>query len=177
MHNDKRLTTYLLILLSLAILIFFTKSAYSELQIQLSEKRANEQKVQELNVKKENLSKIQKSMNDPESSTRQEIARYINDFSEEDMLGYFYSYAKSTDGKFIIQSLNLDKKDINEYGFKEWTVILNVSAENQRVVLDFLRSILSESAQYRFFIEKFDMPEKKEWLYLDVVIPLKVFYK
>lgn len=175
--NDKKITTYLLILLSLAVLIFFTKSAYSELQVKLSEQSEHELKITDLNSKIENLSKIQKEMNDPESDKRKEIGRYVNDFTEQDILWYFHSYAQWTDGKFIIKSLNLTKKDVNEYGFKEWVIGLKASAESQRAVLDFLRTILGEDSQYRFFIERFDMPEKREWSNMEVFIPLKIFYK
>jgi hypothetical protein len=43
--------------------------------------------------------------------------------------------------------------------------------------MDFLDSILSEDAPYRFFIERFSIPEEVEWRTVPVSIPLKVFYK
>jgi len=177
MQNDKRHTTYLLILLSIAILLFFTKGAYSDLQIGLSENEAYEENVAKLEREKNKLWKIKTDMSDPNSTTRQDISRYVNDFTEQDMLSYFYAYASSTEGKFNVTSLNLDKKDTNEYGFQEGLIDLSVSAESQKDVLDFLRRILDDNAPYRFFIEKFDMPKQAEWRNMEVSIPLKIFYK
>ena len=177
MQNDKKHSTYLLILLSVAILLFFTKGAYSELQIQLSEKDGYIESVEKLEKEKKNLGDIKTQMSDENSPRRQEISRYINEFTEQGMLGYFYSYASNTEGRFNIQSMNLDKKDTNEYGFQEGLIDLTVSAETQWDVLRFLKSILEEDAPYRFFIEKFDMPKQVEWRNLELSIPLKIFYK
>ena len=177
MHNDKRTSTYLLVFLWLAILLFFTKWAYSDLQLQLSEKKAYVAEIDELTKEKEKLNEIQLAMKDPKSETRLEIQRYVTDFTEDDLLNYFYGYALWSDGKFIIKSLNLNKKDVNEYGFREWIINLSVSVGDEKIIMNFLRDILSENAQYRFFVEKFDLPEKQKWRNMEVNIPLKIFYK
>ncbi len=177
MQNDKRHSTYLLILLSIAILLFFTKGAYSELQVELSENEGYVDTVEGLEKEKNRLGKMKADMSDSNSTARQDIARYVNEFTEQGMLWYFYSYALNTSGKFNIVSMNLDKKDTNEYGFQEGVINLSVSVENQRDVLNFLRTILSDDAPYRFFIEKFDMPKQTEWRNLELSIPLKIFYK
>ena len=177
MHNDKRMTTYLLILLSLFILMFFTRGVYAELQVLLSEREKNEADYMKLEMQKNKLSTIQKEMKDANSDTRQEIERYIADFREDDLLRYFYGYADWSQGKFVIQSMKLSKKAENQYGFKEWTVALSAAAKDHEAIMDFLDSILSEDAPYRFFIERFSIPEEVEWRTVPVSIPLKVFYK
>lgn len=177
MQKDQRHSTYLLILLSIAILLFFTKGAYSDLQVQLSEKDWYIDTVEKLEREKNNLGSIKTEMSDENSSQRQEIARYVNEFTEQAMLNYFYSYASNTEGRFNIQSLWLDRKDENEFGFQEGTIDLTVSAETQWDVLRFLKVILEDDAPYRFFIEKFDMPKQVEWRNLELSIPLKIFYK
>ncbi len=177
MHKDRRSTAYLLVLLSFAILIFVTKNAYSELQLKNSEYERLEITLEDLQAKKERLTEIQSIMSDPTSDTQKQIARYVKDFSEEAMLNYFYDYAESTNGVFKVKSLTLDKKDKNEYGFKEGFVSLKITVDEDTDVTDFLDYILSEDAEYRFFIEKFNMPEKREWRRMSLNIPLKVFYK
>lgn len=177
MQNDKRVTTYLLVFLGFALLILFTKWAYSDLQLELSEKKINISTLEKLTTEKEKLNKIQKQMKDPENEIRKEIQRYTGEFSEDRLLNYFYRYAQGTQWGLVVKWLNLSTKDVNEYGFKEGYVNLNVSVTDGWVLLAFMRDILSENAEYRFFIDRLNIPKKQEWKNMEVNIPLKIFYK
>lgn len=182
MQNDKRLATYLIVILGLSILVFFTRGAYADLQVQLSEKKQYEGEdinfsISAAKAESERLNDIQKKMQDPESEISKEIEKFVINFDEHELLDYFYGSAEASWGEFTIKSLTLTTREMNEYGFKEWLINLEVSVTSEKVIMDFIRDILSENAKYRFFIESFDLPEQREGSNLEISLPLKIFYK
>jgi len=73
--------------------------------------------------------------------------------------------------------LRIDRKTANEYGFGEATVTLDVAADSPREIIAFLREILDENADYRFFIDTLTIPDQREDEAITLNIPLKIFYK
>ena len=183
MQNDKRFSSYALIFLGLTILVFFTRGAYAELQVKLSEKDSYEATVWEKSISAKEkrvteLEKIQKDMADPESEASKQISKYTKSLFEDELLVYFYGYAEWVDGDMSVESLNIDRQKENEYGFGEASITLDVTARSANEVMVFLREILDETADYRFFIENIDIPDQDEDDdEIAVSIPLKMFYK
>jgi hypothetical protein len=182
MNKDKRFTTYLIFLLGLFILLFFTKWGYSDLQVKLSEKKAYEASSGNSSISaaekiQSKLENIQKNLNDENSVERQLTDKYRVPFKEDELLQYFYWNVKSDNSNLNITSMNLNSRDENEFWFKEWFIDLEISVNDTNWLMSFLEGILSENAKYRFFIESFDIPEEEEWLDMDVSVALKIFYK
>lgn len=182
MNKDKRFTTYLMFLFALFILLFFTKWAYSDLQVKISEKKEYEALSGKSSISaaekiQSKLEKIQKNLNDENSEERQLTDKYRVPFNEDELLQYFYWNVKSDNSNLNITSMNLNSRDENEFWFKEWFIDLEISVNDTNWLMRFLEGILSEKAKYRFFIEDFDIPEEEEWVDMDVSVALKIFYK
>ena len=182
MNKDKRFTTYLVFLLGLFILLFFTKWAYSDLQVKLSEKKAYEATSGDSSISaaeqiQSKLETIENNLNDENSEERQLTDRYRVPFNENDLLQYFYWNVRSDNNNLNIISMNLNSRDENEFWFKEWFIDLEITVNDTDDLMNFLDGILSENAKYSFFIEDFDIPEEEEGIDMDVSVPLKIFYK
>lgn len=182
MQKDNRFTSYALIFLGLTLLVFFARWAYADLQIKQSEQALYEASTWDKSISKQNetrekLDWIKAQMKDPWSDISMKIAKYTKELYEDELLNYFYGYAEWVDWWFDVQGLRIDRRKANDYGFGEATVNLEVVAEDSRQVMEFLRMILDENADYRFFIDSFDLPDPREDEPLSFNIPLNIFYK
>lgn len=48
-----------------------------------------------------------------------QIKMYAQEFSEDRVIDYIYSYIQDTNGIVLARELNMDTGDVNEFGFNE----------------------------------------------------------
>ena len=168
--NNKFFSLFFL-LLSFLILLFFTKDVFLELQenIDLKKKLTAEleessKTLSELNTLKAELSKEQ----------GWDIKQYLSPFIEDKITEYIYTYVNNSP-ELNISQLSINPGKINEYGFIEGSIILDVRVLDENALINFIDFLLKEDSEYKFFIEALSY-SYQPWSF-NISIPLTVFYK
>jgi len=181
----------LLILLSLFILVFFTRSVISDITA-LSDKK------EELLTKKENItkqlerlqkiekefreinkltSKSKKNSLDKAKIKDQKIIKHLWDRpTQADLIEYFHDYAEDTGDWLYIRSIDFSKPKKTEFWFLEQDINLEVNVLNKRMLKIFLNKLVSLDSKYKFYITDFSFPNNWDSSY-NISIPLKLIYK
>lgn len=178
--KNNKLNWYLLILLSLFILVLFTKNQVSLMYLNLEEKSI---KQSELEVKREELNKLDAIRSKAEDKNSW-LDKYSKKLKEEELMYYIYSKIDSDNLKYsdwisTIRSLNISEWKINELWFYESTVTLSVRVPNETAMFRLLDFFIDDKTEYKFFVDSFNYPKNENWLdsSFNVTVPLKVFYK
>ncbi len=178
-NKNNKLYGYIIILISLFIVVLFTRNQISSMQVKLDEK---EQKEIELQTKRDELQKLNdiKSKIETESS---DIDKYVNKISEDELINYIYSKVEEDNLKYAdwvttIRSLSISKWELNEIWFYESNVTLNLRVPSEDRMFKILDFFIDKDSSYKFFIESFNYPKTDgESGSYNVTIPLKIFYK
>jgi len=175
--NNSKFVAMLLVLLSLFIFVFFTKWYYSDLISTMSV--YDENKVIHTNTLAElkTLNEKSKELKKLEWSTNNEIGKYLQQFSEDEVIREIYNYSTnySKNGGMKIISVNMSNPIVNELWFNESKISISARVENKRVMIDFLDFLIQDS-KYKFYINSFNIPKNKE-KFFNIQIPLTLFYK
>jgi len=179
-NKNNKLYWYIIILVSLFIFVLFTKNQISSMQIKFDEK---EQKEIELQTKRDELQKLNdiKAKVDAKNNG---IDNYIIKLNEDELISYIYSKIeednlKYTDWITTIRSLSMTTWKLNEIGFMESTITLNLRVPTEDRMFKILDFFVKDDSKYKFFIDSFTYPKIEvgsESSY-NITIPLKIFYK
>ena len=175
--NNSKLISLVVLLFSFMILVFFTRNYFYEMQANIDTKN---QKTIEASTKKEELEKLNKLKADLESWKNDSFNRYAIDFKEDEIINYIYSYLEENNGEAgvtLVKSITLNEWTVNEFGFKEARVQLDVRVSDEGAMMNFLDFLTSPKEKYNFFIESFSYPNNGIPGSFNVSIPLKIFYK
>ena len=189
-RKDNKFISYLILLISLFVIVLFTKDQFNVMQEKLDSKNTYNK---ELKLKREKLDSINKIKNElnsnngaEKSSEFKEVEKYNISFSENELIDYFYGYIESLESidskglkaqELVIKNINFSEWIKNELWFIESNINLNISVLDENAMLKFIDFLTDEESKYKIFIETFSYPNnKKEW-WLDLVIPLKLFYR
>lgn len=164
-----------MLLLSIFILIFFTKDMMFTLNDNMSQKDAIEAEIEEQNKVYEEVSKVKSDL-DTGKIDNAVYNKYLISFNENEILSYFYTYSQNNAGKMKINSITLDAGKVNEVGFHEGKINLGVTFINEQAMLDTL-TFLTNNDKYNFFVHEFTYPVEGMNQPFNVQIPLKVLYK
>lgn len=186
--NNKKIINYTLIILSLFMIVLFTKDLILDTQwntIKIQEKKSEEaEKRQE--VKKLKALKKQTDL---------QLEKYTKQVQENELVEYLYSTieklntSKSAAGSVFVKSLKISKGTKNEIWFLESSIDLTVQIWSEIKMKQLLDTLLSETSDYKFFIPSFsyEKPDSNvpdavaAWRWetesFEVNIPLKIFYK
>lgn len=167
--------SYFFLLLSVFVIFLFTKNIYSEVSQNKQEKQSILQKVEQKKSEYQALSKIQ---SDITAGKIKDINfdKYLVEFSEDELLNYFYSYANQNPTKIRIQSLSLQEWVLNEFGFKEGNIELNALFTTEKDMLDTMNVFLN-SEKYNLYIHSFNYDFGNISGPFSVSLPLKILYK
>lgn len=175
-NNQNKLFFYSLILLSLFILIFFTKDLYFSVlkNMDLFETKQTEYKTQWETLKK--LQDIEKNL-----WKDLKMNKYLKEVKEDELIEYFYGFVnnnRSWSWYTIIDSINIEKGTKNEYWFNESKINLIITVSDEQEMFKMLDFITSEESSYQFFIDNFSFPNDTDnkWGF-QVTIPIRMFYK
>lgn len=169
------LISYILILVTIFLVLLFTKDLIitsKENQARVSElNNTLEQKnkeLQEVNLLKDDIKSWKKD--------KKELDKYLIKFDENELVDYFYNYANLNPSKVKINSVNITKWTLNEFGFHEWKVDLKVIFSDENAMLDML-NYLNNSEKYKLFVHEFTYPMSTTTQAFSVTLPIKVLYK
>jgi hypothetical protein len=157
-------------------LVLFTKDQFTYIQISLDEKARVEEDWKIARERRKELDKIETNL----SSSN--VTQYITEIREDDIIDYIHSQVErdnkwSTDWIIVVRSLSLQEERINELGFKELWIILNLNVPNENRMLRMLDFFVWEKSKYKFFVDSFTYPNQAGLTNFNISIPLKVFYK
>ncbi len=176
MNNQNKILFYFLILLSIFILLTFTKGGYQSVL-------NNMDMVEAKNIEYVEKEKVLKEIEEVSKNASKDInlTRYIHEVKEDELIDYFYNYVatnKSWSWFIIIDSINFDKWSKNEYAFNEWRINLLLTVSDETEMFNMLEFINSETGTYKFFIDNFSFQNdsSRQWSF-QVNIPIKMFYK
>lgn len=175
-NNSKyKFLTYLFLLLSIFVIFLFSKNIYMQMTQNIKQKDAL---VQQLQEKNEQYQKVSKIKSDIDSGQIKDIDfdKFLSNFSEDELIEYFYAYANNNPTKIQIQSIWLSDWVYNEFWFKEAKVDINAVFSTEKDMLDMI-TFLQNSEKYNLFIHEFTYPFWNAATPFSVNIPLKVLYK
>ena len=174
--KDNKFISYLVILLSLFVLVLFTKTEVMNMQENFDAKDTVELELQAKTNELSELNEIEKKLKKDDSATK----RYEVSITEDKLMNYFYGYIETIDsqvGSIGIKSISISEEKENELGFLETSVTLSLNVSNEAVLKQFLDFTVQESADYQFFIDSFFFPTDWREGGFSVNLPLKLYYK
>lgn len=177
-NNKNKLYSYIIILVSLFILVLFTRVQVTDIQVKKDEISINKSKEQSLRNDLNRLNEIRNKINNDNF----EIDKYMVNISEDEIIDYIYSKIEQDNRTYLdwvttIRSISMNKWDLNELWFKELTINLNLRIPSEDRMIKILDFFTWEDSKYKFFISSFSYPNVNNWSVFNVSIPLKVFYK
>ena len=179
-YTQNNFLAYLLVLLALFILLFFTKSIYSDLQIWLDDREQKQQEFKEKEVTLKELNELQDKLNGSGSTALEEIQGLSWEFSDKDILEYIHSYAKKTnvgESNLIIRDIAFSDPVKSDLWFNQVDISLSAIISSETLLFTFLNYLTSDTGTYRFYITSFNYPMNENSGNLQVSIPLTLYYK
>ena len=181
--KNNQLLSYLIILISLFILILFTKDQFINVQSNIEQVSQLNNELSKTRDTQEKLQKIALEVDQQDSVTTRYILSEEDSemsLSEEDILDYFFSYADSIDasaGILTINNINISKVKENELWFYETSINVSALVSNEEVMKWFLDYLVAEDSKYRFFIQNYSYPFDEREGNFNIQLPLKIFYR
>ena len=172
--------SYIIILLALFILVFFTKNTFSALQQNLDTKDQKNSIVQSNETELARLNKIEKDFSDNSSEATSEISKFTKDFDDQAIIDHIYDYVEKVNSEgtaVAIKSVNFSEGKIGDLWFKEANINVTARFGNEQRLLDMLSYFTNPDANYTFFIDSLSYPAIWKSTSFQVSIPLKLFYK
>lgn len=179
-NDQNKLLSYFLVFVSFFIIIFFAKDYYSSYQENSDTLSVKQTELSDKRTKLTNLETLNKKIASNKWWEVDEIKKYVHEINENELLDYFYAYVNNNRNwswYILIDSISFEKWTVNEYGFNEWTVNLNITVSDEQKMFEILDFVTAPTSMYKFFLDNFSFPNNKsEWSF-QVNLPLKVFYK
>lgn len=173
--KNTKILSYFIIVLSFLFLIIVTKSTYYDIQILSDE---NVLAKTDLDKKQENLKKLNdvKTALSSGSELANSLNKFTQEFNEQSIIEYFYTYSYNPNSWIIINNISLDKWFKNEYWFIEWNVSLSVTMKDEASMQAFITFINSKTSKFNFVLQNFSYPFWTLNKDFQVNFPLKVLY-
>lgn len=176
-NKNNKFVSYLIILLSLFVLVLFTKNEVVTLQSNLDQVEIKESTLETKKTKLTNLNDLKKELS---SSDNKIVSKYNIEFSQEDIIDYIYSYIEDNQKKnwlALVRSISISDPIDTEIWFKQVNINLTLNLANENKLKDILNFLTSTESKYRFFISSFNFPYWNTNEAFTVSIPLKLLYK
>lgn len=176
-NNAKyKFLTYLFLLLSVFVLFLFSKNIYSEIIYNNKEKQTLLEKIEQKNQEYASLVKI-KSDIDSGNIENTDFEKFLSDFSEDELVEYFYAHANNNKTKWSIESLSLSEGTYNEFGFKEAKIDINAIFTTEKDMMDIISALILNSPKYNLYIHQLNYPMGTISWPISVSLPIKLLYK
>lgn len=160
----------LISVLSLA-LVFFTKSLLNETYSLADEYNINNNTLNTIKVEYEQLSNIQKEINNSEADNLN-IQAYQNTVNDQTISKYFYDYSKKNN--ININQITISGEQKDDYWFKQKNINIEFEILSKNILLKIIND-LNSSTDFNFFIHSIDY-SNDEFPTL-ISLPIKVLYK
>lgn len=185
--KNNQFLSYLIVLISLFILILFTKDAIFSVQSNSDIKEELTNELNQVREKQDSLKKIALEVEQKDSVTKRYMKNEIIDgkkeylYSEDKLLDYFHNYAEvinsSSSWSLNINSITISDETENELGFFEKSIAVNAEVSNEETMRAFIEYLISSNSKYQFFIESYFYPFDWREGNFNMKLPLKIFYR
>lgn len=172
--------TYVLMLLTFFVLLFFTRNIYSDIQISTDEHEQNTIALEKLEKEHKELTQLRKKFDSDEDVIKEEIAGFSGELSDKDILEYLYSYAQKINegnGELIIRSISIDGGWKTDVGFQKANIKMDAIFSSESTFFAFLNYVTSGSGKYKFYTTQIDYPMNEVAGKIQISIPLTLYYK
>lgn len=177
LDNNNKFLWYIILLLSLFIIVLFTRTQVMNLQVNLEEVDLNESLLQE---QREESLKIEEIKNNLDEDNK-EIDKYLIEVNEDEIIDYIYSEieVENLNWNWLVEIRNISISEwlVNEMWFRESLVTLNLRVSSEEILLKVLDFFASDDSKYKFFIDSFSYPNMESESSFNTTLPLKIFYK
>jgi len=180
-QREQKFIQLVLVLISLFIFIFFTRSYYDNLILNLDIKeehnRVYKEKLEEANYLSKRQKELEKAMEwGKETKEYKEIKKYLEPISEDKIIEEIYSsVSNKVRGRIKVLSLTMWEWVENELGFMESKLDISLLVKSEETMKD-LFDYLNNDSRYKIFINRFNMPKKANILGYKIQIPATIFY-
>ncbi len=175
--KNNNFISYLIILLWLFILVFFTKA---QIYAVPENNDMKSKLVEEEKSKRKQLTRLeiqQKELNNSSSKKFKEISKYETKINDYEVIEFIYWHIFTNFGwAASIKSLSIWDERVWELWFMESSIWLELKISNEKKMIQLLKFLLNQD-KYNFFIESFSYPYKKSSRPFTIRIPIKVLYK
>lgn len=181
LQKNNKFISLLIALLSFFILVFFTTSYYSEMQLNIDENESKKDSLISLNKKLNELNNLKNDLNDKDKQITKDLKKFSSEFKEDEVLLYVNEYIEKINISNWNVALSLENISFNEpvkseLWFREVWIELKIKSIDKNFLTSFIDYLVSSENKYSFFITKFSFPIEKSWPY-SVNIPLKMYIK
>lgn len=179
-ENKNNLVSYILFLVALFVLIFFTKDIALDTYAKFQETKQLELEQQQAREKWENYTKLKKDLESGNDNESEVLQKYAQDFSQQDFINFIYGYVENSNKQWsssLVKTLTFSEPFENEIGFTQVDVNLTIKVSSLATMGQILRYLVSPEAKYKIFITDFSFPNDDQQGGFSVDIPMKVFYK
>lgn len=176
LEKNNKFNSYLIILLWLFILVFFTRTQITAFQ---ENSETKEIKQIELDNIREKHKKLNKQSEELVNDTTI-VEKYLVTINEDELVDYIYWYIEILNrGSDItyINSLSVSEWKKSEIGFLESKISLNLNVPSEIKLKTILNFLTKQDSKYNFYIESFNYPKVDPSRSFNINIPLKVLYK
>ena len=168
----------LLIILSISVLVFFTRGLYTDLQVSKNQKENAEIELKEKTQELAKLSEIKKNISETD---KQELSRYDAEYSDADVLYFIQDLANNFVSGVTVDSIKVEEGVTNKIGFKEGNAVLAISYDSEENLLDFI-SKLTTSNDFVVYVDTLNYPMtfntgETTSSINKVNLPLTIYYK
>lgn len=187
LNNSKnKFYSYLIILFSLFILVFWAKNIYYTLQESLDSNKMYSDKKIALENELNEYTNIENKITANEWNIKWDIDKFWISFSERKLLKYFYDYVEnnySLDNEIKIKSISFVEAWESDFWFKEWNVNASMYFWNEEILTEFLSFVISKKSKYTFFLDNFSYAgfannkSEEEKKGINMTLNLKIYYK
>lgn len=179
-YHKNNFISYLFILLSLFVLIFFSKDIVTDLYSAQQQKAQLSLEQQESRQQWEKFSNLKQELESGQAQNNVDLQKYNQDFSQHEFIGFLYGYIESSNSAgslASIKSLSFSEAKNNEIGFHQVDINISLRVSSLATLAQMLDYFVSDGHQYKIFIPKFSYPNDGKQEPFVVQIPLQIFYK
>ena len=180
LKNNKFLVL-LIALFAFFILIFFTRSYYTQMQQSILENDLKIEELDSLNTKLDDLNRLKNDLNDKDKEITKKLKKFMWNFSEDKLISYINDYIEQTNNSawdvvLFLDNISFSKSEKSELWFKKVDIDMKIKVSNKYILKNLLDYFTDWENEYSFFITDFSFPIEKSWPYR-VNVPLKMYIK
>ena len=121
--TNKKIFSYVILLIAFFILIFVTKDIFVTLQQSLDEKQQNIRDLEAAKKEHTEIETLKSKFESNQDELLQNISKYTVDFNSENLFNYIYTYVNSANtkkrGSMVMKSLSITESPPRDIGLSE----------------------------------------------------------
>lgn len=171
---------YIIVLLALFVLVFFTKNVFGDLQQNLDLQDQKNAKLQQNETELSQLNTIKKDFSDNSSEASSQISKFTKPFDDQAIIDHIYDYVSKVNANgtaIALRWVSFSEGTVWDLWFKEATIDVSARFGSEQTLINMISYFIDPDANYTFFIDALSYPAIWKSTSFQASIPLKLFYK